>query len=383
MSQQNYALSICYAISLLDEGTGQTARLLQLMSYSSKKVNSTVIAPTIRLFTNALPDLARIHKSKTYYFAFLDHSVIESMRQSDVVVVNSGIPYFIAAIISRRPIVYILQQPDPVFIFLGKERLNRLLARIIERPFLLRKATVLVSISPWIKTWFLNRFGLDSIVIAESFDLSIFKRSESTIRREIDSAGPHLLCVGGWDGYQGRKRTHELIELLPESKIVFPNVRLSLVGLSDRAKYELGQLAIRLNVMNDVRLVGKLETEELVKEYNAADVFVTATLVEGFYRPLLEAFACGIPGVVRDASDSIDAVSQATVHHINNSGGGALYDSSARSYINAIRTVLENYETMSTNAITYAKTFDNTILMPKYFEIFNNLSHISPKRRSR
>ena len=51
---------------------------------------------------------------------------------------------------------------------------------------------------------------------------------------------------------------------------------------------------------NDIKLQGYVEKEELICIYNAALVFVSFSIYEGFGRILIEAMKCGIPVLCSD-----------------------------------------------------------------------------------
>ncbi len=53
----------------------------------------------------------------------------------------------------------------------------------------------------------------------------------------------------------------------------------------------------------DLRLMGYLEREDLVRVYNASDVLVQVSKVEGFSLVVLEALSCGLPVVSSDVAD--------------------------------------------------------------------------------
>jgi glycosyltransferase involved in cell wall biosynthesis len=116
-----------------------------------------------------------------------------------------------------------------------------------------------------------------------------------------------------------------------------------------------------------------MNIEELIGEYNTADIYVTATKTEGFYRLIIEAFASRLPAVTKDASNLFDSVCLATLHHITALDAGVLYDGSENSFAYAISDVIEQYEKMAENAVRYANLFDNLNMLPKYFDLFERV----------
>ncbi|MEJ2211839.1 MAG: glycosyltransferase family 1 protein, partial [Anaerolineae bacterium] len=110
-----------------------------------------------------------------------------------------------------------------------------------------------------------------------------------------------LLFVGRM---AGNKRIDLLVEALPRIKEQVPNVKLLLVGDPQGAPaYREVVAAARarareLHVEDDVIWTGQ---QEPLAYYRLADVYVTASLHEGFGVPLIEAMACDVPVVASRA----------------------------------------------------------------------------------
>lgn len=366
-------LKICYAIVELVEGVGQTTMLSQITSFNSLKYHSSIVTTRVQKYSSTLFEGSDIHVSDSYYTSLVNNDLVEYFKRFDIVVIKSGLPFFLAALKSKVPTIYVLYQPDPVFLFSGKARINRLAARLLERPILLKHADAFISVSPWVAKWYKDHFNIDSVIIPDSFDLSVFRPTRTVDSNESFGVPLRLLCVGSWDGFNGRKRTHELIDFLPNLRKRYPGASLSLVGLSETGSMELHSYASKIGALEGLILKGKLSVEALAKEYNSADIYVTATMIEGFYRPIIEAFACGLPAVARDASGLFDSVCLATLHHIMASGAGVLYDGSEKSFIDAVSSVMSQHEKMSKNAIKYARQFDNSNVIQKYYDLFEEV----------
>jgi glycosyltransferase involved in cell wall biosynthesis len=109
-----------------------------------------------------------------------------------------------------------------------------------------------------------------------------------------------LLYVGRMSG---NKRIEDLIKMLNIVKKTEPKTKLLLVG--DNINYPYCETAKKCldiakmyGIEKDVIFTGPFsDHDELTKFYNIADVFVTASLHEGFCLPLIEAMACGTPVV--------------------------------------------------------------------------------------
>ncbi|MBU4200573.1 MAG: glycosyltransferase family 4 protein [Verrucomicrobia bacterium] len=102
-----------------------------------------------------------------------------------------------------------------------------------------------------------------------------------------------ILWVGRPDPYKNLTGLIEAFARLRE-QCRFPVV-LRLVGPKDPRYPEAAQLAAKLGVERDVVWTGYVTDDQLVREYQQADVFILPSRYEGFGLPVLEAMACGIP----------------------------------------------------------------------------------------
>lgn len=110
---------------------------------------------------------------------------------------------------------------------------------------------------------------------------------------------PVLLYVGR---IAGNKRVDMLVRALPVIRAELPDVQLLLIGNNQSPPYDSVaaaalDLAATLGVQAHVRFLGQVSDAELPDHYRLADVFVTASLHEGFCIPVIEAMACGRPVV--------------------------------------------------------------------------------------
>jgi glycosyltransferase involved in cell wall biosynthesis len=71
--------------------------------------------------------------------------------------------------------------------------------------------------------------------------------------------------------------------------------------------FQANQIRDRLDGVTEVEITGYVSHEQLVAEYQRADVFVYPSLYEGFGLPILEAMASGIP-VVTSTGGSLPEV---------------------------------------------------------------------------
>jgi glycosyltransferase involved in cell wall biosynthesis len=107
-------------------------------------------------------------------------------------------------------------------------------------------------------------------------------------------AVPVILYVGRRDPY---KNLPLLVEAVGRLKADGVRARLRVVGPPDDRYPEAPRRARELGLTADIDWVGYVTSEELLREYQQADVFCLPSRYEGFGLPILEAMACGTPVV--------------------------------------------------------------------------------------
>jgi glycosyltransferase involved in cell wall biosynthesis len=122
-----------------------------------------------------------------------------------------------------------------------------------------------------------------------------------------------LLYVGRM---AGNKRIVDLVRALALIKERFSETVLLLVGDDQTLGYihvvaEAKSEAARLGCADQVIFTGPVEHGELYRYYQSCDVYVTASLHEGFCIPVVEAMACGVPVVGTEATALPETIGQA------------------------------------------------------------------------
>jgi len=120
----------------------------------------------------------------------------------------------------------------------------------------------------------------------------------------------YILFVGR---VEARKNLTPLIKALYELKKSGLNHKLVIIGGMGWQHEEVLQEIQRLNLEDEVIFPGYIREEDLVKFYNAADLFVYPSLYEGFGLPPLEAMACGIPVITSNTSSLPEVVGDAGI----------------------------------------------------------------------
>ena len=164
---------------------------------------------------------------------------------------------------------------------------SRVAWRTLDRPHCARTARRVITISEAAAADLVATLGVDRGKI-DVTPLG-FRAPEGVAVGELPVAldeRPVVLCVAA-------KRSHKNQAALVEAMVALPGVQLVLAGSSGPYEVELRELAERLGVA--VAFVGWVGAGQLEALYARADVFVLASLQEGFGLPVLEAMGRGVP----------------------------------------------------------------------------------------
>ena len=133
-----------------------------------------------------------------------------------------------------------------------------------------------------------TEYGLDSEVIPTGADSTFFSPDWERCR----NPRPQVLFVGSL-------REYKHPELVVEAAERFPQADFRIVG-EGPARPALEAQIVRKRLEN-VLLTGPLGAERLRSEYRRADVFLFPSTFEGSPKVIVEAAACGVPVICRDA----------------------------------------------------------------------------------
>lgn len=147
-----------------------------------------------------------------------------------------------------------------------------------------------ISISKFMQSELKKETGLDSVVVYNKID-SRFKKglNGNSIRKKLGIKNNEklLFFIGRLSPH---KNIHTLLEIFDEVNKEMPNTRLLIAGKSTFKSYynELKRKAGKNVIFKE-----NVKDEELPNYYAACDLYVTASLWEGFNLPIAEAQACG------------------------------------------------------------------------------------------
>jgi len=160
-----------------------------------------------------------------------------------------------------------------------------------------RGADGAISISHYLQQELKNDTGLESQVAYPTIDLQRFHPGldGSIVRQKYSlEKRPLILYLGRISPHKG---IHLLIEAFNQARQQLPQAALIIVG-----KHTFDSYTERLKRMADDNVIfaGYVIDEEAPLYYAACDIYVSATLWEGFNLPLVEAQACGRPVIAFD-----------------------------------------------------------------------------------
>ncbi|MBY0138291.1 glycosyltransferase [Paracoccus yeei] len=217
--------------------------------------------------------------------------------------------------------------------------------------WLIRQQDALIATSPQAASY-LER---PATVILHGVDLSVFHPApdRAALRATLGFA-PEDIVIGCF----GRVRAQKGVDLLVEAALrLFPDrprARLILSGriTSDNQAFadDLKARIAQAGLSDRIRLLGELPWEDVVRNYQALDLFAAPARWEGFGLTPLEAAACGVPTVaarvgayetlIRDGEtgslvprDDADALTAALARWLDDDAGRAAAGAAARAHV--------------------------------------------------
>ena len=110
-----------------------------------------------------------------------------------------------------------------------------------------------------------------------------------------------------------RKKLDLVIKAFPYVLEQVPNVKLVIAGTKEKGFEDLKLLAESLHVDKYVEFPGRVSTEEKLKLYQKAKVFVQPSVFEAFGLAQAEAMSCGVPVVTSRAGALNEVVGEAGI----------------------------------------------------------------------
>lgn len=167
-----------------------------------------------------------------------------------------------------------------------------------------KNADAAISISKFLRNELKKETGLESRVKYVRIDTKRFnsktaakhKREAAALTKKLGLKKPVLLYVGRVSPHKG---VHLLLEAFRIVRGRLPSATLVVIGKHTFASYSR-QLQKKAAEIGGVVFAGFAPDEELPAYYAACDVYVTASMWEGFDIPIVESNAVGKPAVAFD-----------------------------------------------------------------------------------
>ena len=175
----------------------------------------------------------------------------------------------------------------------------------------------------------------------------------------------NIISVGRLENVKGFEDLIEVFEIVISKN---KNIKLNIVG-SGSQKEILEEKINKLNLNNNVKLVGYKTEEELSNLYNESSIFVMTSHSESFGLVLLEAMSHKLPCI---AFDSANGACEIIEDNIN---GYLIKNRNKEEMANKILELInhkEKREQIGTNALNNSKKYLSENIKKKWVDIFEN-----------
>lgn len=217
------------------------------------------------------------------------------------------------------------------------------------------KSLTIATPSMWMKSLVEQSYlkNKNCLVINNGINQEVFRPVASDIKKQygIPEEKKVLLSVANpiWK-LKGRDYLLKLVDDLPEEYYMI------FIGSLER------DIEILKNKRN-VLALPRIDREQLIQFYSAADLFVNPTLADNFPTVNLECQACGTPVIAFDSDgtrETIDPASGIVVERRN-------YEALKSAILNF------NYEGARENCLKFAQQYDQKNTIQKYIQLYHSL----------
>lgn len=155
----------------------------------------------------------------------------------------------------------------------------------------LNKASLIVVPSGYLKKVFAD-VGIDACVIPNIVNLERFKPAETAPPKLIFK----LIITRNLEAIYGIDMAIKAVAIARQK---VPNISLEIAGTGPQ-KNTLMALTESLKLTQQVKFVGRLDADQIVGFYQAANIMLNPTTVDNMPNSVLEALACGVPVITTD-----------------------------------------------------------------------------------
>ena len=188
------------------------------------------------------------------------------------------------------------------------------------------------------------------------------KYETESVRRYTDTEGKYMLCFVG--ELSDRKNQRFLICALPEIKIAVPKAELVLLGRGGAEK-QLRNLADKLNISGSVHFLGqKTNPCDFMR---AADLYVTASEIEGMPFNVIEALGSGVPILASDIKGHTDLIEDGEEGYLYERGNMADFVAKVKAFAMQDVTVDSDRQAETYRKYSFESVFPETYKVIKDF----------------
>jgi len=172
---------------------------------------------------------------------------------------------------------------------------------------------------------------------------------------------PQLLFVGNLFEY---KNVQIIISSMKKILINFPNAHFQIIGQGEFSQ-QLKKLIELNNLGKNVKIIGKVDDQELLQRYASCDIYISASSFETFGLPLIEAMASGKPVL----ASNIPAHKEL----IDESKAGLLFEYDVDEIAHKVQVVYESRVELGKLGKKFAQKHDWEQICKQVAEIYNEI----------
>ena len=376
-------MKLAFVIQEIYPGAGQTQNISEIIKYlSSVHEDWSFDVLAYRIVYPIVEGLRRknvcVVRIDQYYSSIILRKKLSSkLSEYDLVYIKGSFPYVFPASSSDKPFILVIHQRDSPSMFKSYGAKLKIAATNAITGHLIKKPTALVTVSEELSRYYSEKYRVNPIAIEDQISDSFFvstAREFPSFSRQVK-----LISVGAWDE-GGHKRQDFLLRHFASALDTYKNMKMTLVGLLPENVPKLSLLSSQLGISENTMIRGYVPEPELLQLLLESDIYATATTYEGFYRPVVEAFATGMPALVYDARSEVKNMSHcAATNHILKSKAGLLYKDSS-TFVEGIEKILQDYSVYSDRAKKYAQSFTSKNMGKKTDTLIESLISSSTSR---
>ncbi len=294
-----------------------------------------------------------VYSLKAYFFA---RKLIKKNYYS-LIHAWFGIPCGFLAMLLRKPYLVSLRGSDVPFYNQRFEILDKFLFKHLSK-IIWRKAKAVVANSEGLKKLAQKTSTHQKIeIIYNGIDTNEFK----PVKNKKENKTLRIICVAR---LIKRKGIDYLLKALGSLKN--KDFTLTLIG-DGKEKENLKELAKNLKIDKQVKFLGSIPHQKIVKYYQENDFFILPSLNEGMSNTVLEAMACGLPIIMSNVGGNKELI---------DNNGSIIPKVSSKAIKEVIEKYLKNKKLIKNHSIQSRKIAEKmnwSKVVNKYLNIYKKI----------